>query len=186
MKTKLLTLLLLACAILGAKSADDKMTLDRTWIYYDMGIGGLKEKFIFSPEGGIGYEWNQKICLTAYKVYHEDGGFMPKKPPKYSFHGHGAQIGPIFRLGKVKIIPSAGIEFGSLSIGDTLIFVEGWLWDHYHWETITKETVTFVPVSVLAKYNLTEWIGVRSKLSVNIHDRYPLYHMSLGICLGRV
>ncbi|MCB5271832.1 MAG: hypothetical protein LHW56_08315 [Candidatus Cloacimonetes bacterium] len=187
MKVKLLVILLIASAVLGAKSTADELTLDRTWIYFDLGKGKLKEKVIIASEGGVVYEYNQKIYSTIYRViYQDDREKMIEMPHKYSFHGYGVQVGPVFRKGKFKLIPSLGVEFGKLTTGENLIHSDGWFGGTYHWETVNKETVTFVPISVVAKYNLTGWIGLRAKASANIHKDYPLYHAELGLCLGRL
>lgn len=187
MKWMWIFVILNLAAMLFAEAKPEKLHSDRTWGYFEMGKGALKGKNILSVNGGVSYELNQRICFTIYKAMHEDDReFMSDYPAKYSFHGHGVLIGPVFKHGKFKFIPSAGIEFGTMSVGENLYYDDSVFFPSYHWQNVNKETVTFLPLSLLGKFNYTDFLAFRGKLGINIHKTYPLVNVSLGICVGRL
>ncbi|GEM_PF-1500934 len=147
----LILTLLISSLLLGESVADSTVAEPpqsfNAWLFYERGTGSYERVGLLALEGGLGLEFNEKVRATLYKVmYTESSGMF--NAVKYEFIGKGAQIGYVWRHKKLKLSPSIGYEYGSISIGEGNIIEEG-IGSNY--ERDRFEDIYYIPVSLNAQ-----------------------------------
>lgn len=159
-----------------------KGTPDSFYLFYELGTGTIGGYDLLTSQGGLAYEYNQNIMLSAYMVIHAENAPM-FSPYKYNFVGHGIQIGKVFRKKRLKMIPSVGFEFGHVDIGEGRI-IHSWIGSEY--ASYRTENAYLFPVCLLVHYKLGKFAGLSGRFGYAYNWEYPLVELNIGLCVGKM
>ncbi len=162
--------------------------LQKTYAYFDLGLGPVKDEFGSGVSGGLCLGWQNKLLLNAYftTFSDHDQDFLGHVPARYHFSGVGFQLGSTVTQGCTSLIPSLGICRGRISIGEELTsYSNEWFSDAY-WAERRTEMITYIPISLTGQVSMLPNLGARIKLEHLRHKHYPITTISLGISFGNI
>ncbi|MDY0150798.1 MAG: hypothetical protein RBS43_00820 [Candidatus Cloacimonas sp.] len=159
-----------------------KGTPDSIYLFFESGTGSFNGLDLLTLRGGLAYEYKQSIMLSAYMVHHSETAAI-LDASKYTFMGTGVQLGKVFRKDKLKIIPSVGIEFGHIDIGEGPL-ISDWFTTSY--ASYHTENAYLYPVSVQFLYKLGRYASINGRFGYAYNWEYPLVEFDLGMCLGKM
>lgn len=185
MKYVLIALMILCCAALWAEDEFDSLVVQKkagvgVCAYVEYGFGDFNGVSMRSVQAGLKVEMPPWIQLKGYgMVYLEAVGILDD--PRYNFDGLGVSIGPVFHTDKYAVLPSIGLESGTIRIGEGE-YVDGLLGDYY--PSHRTKTILYVPVSLELQAHIGRVMMLSGRAFAALNSDYPVVGFCLGLGLG--